>query len=345
MQATLEQARTPRVELTGQVRFAQRLVQKAGEHGLPRQELLSGAGLRDEDLRHPDDRIPHEKIIALWRILVERVPDSALGVRLGETTPLRGLGLVGYTMLHSRSLVQALERLARYAPILSEASALRLRRQDDQLALVVALDPGLRALRRPVDAALAALLSWARELAGREVQAVQISFPYDPLRCAGAHRRFFDAALSWSSSESAIVFRGGDLELPVACADESLGDYLVALAEHVLEGLERGGSWSVGVERALWAALVEGSPSLERTAARLGMSARTLQRRFQERGTSFSDVLGAVRHRMALSLLRDRSIPVYEVAALLGYSEPSTFYRAFRRWQGVTPFAFRRSLG
>ncbi len=83
MQAISEQARTPRLELTGQARFAQRLVQRAGEHGLPRQELLAGAGLRDEDLRHPDDRIPHEKIITLWRILVERVPDPALGVCLG----------------------------------------------------------------------------------------------------------------------------------------------------------------------------------------------------------------------------------------------------------------------
>ena len=75
----------------------------------------------------------------------------------------------------------------------------------------------------------------------------------------------------------------------------------------------------------------------ERVAAALAMSPRTLQRRLREEGTSYADLLDRFRHRMAVALLEDREIAIYEVAYLLGYAEPSTFYRAFRRWTGSSP--------
>ena len=74
------------------------------------------------------------------------------------------------------------------------------------------------------------------------------------------------------------------------------------------------------------------------------MSPRTLQRRLRAERTTFAAVLEGLRRQMAGSLLQDRTLAIYEVAFLLGYSEPSTFFRAFRRWNNTSPLEFRRSV-
>jgi AraC-like DNA-binding protein len=73
------------------------------------------------------------------------------------------------------------------------------------------------------------------------------------------------------------------------------------------------------------------------------MGSRSLQRRLKEEGTSFMTVLDELRHETAVQLLHDRHIAVYEIAFLLGYFDPSTFFRAFRRWEGESPHEYRRS--
>ena len=82
----------------------------------------------------------------------------------------------------------------------------------------------------------------------------------------------------------------------------------------------------------------------EATASRLATSARTLQRRLREEKTSYGELLDSCRRDIAVQLLADRNLAIYEIAFMLGYSEPSTFQRAFRRWEGVSPRVFRRTL-
>jgi AraC-like DNA-binding protein len=129
----------------------------------------------------------------------------------------------------------------------------------------------------------------------------------------------------------------------VVGADVTLGGYLDQLATELLRGLPDPDSFRDRVRRAMWSELSDGPPALTTTAANLAVSPRTLQRRLREEGTSFGQLLDELRREFALRLLRDRKLAVYEVAFLLGYAEPSTFHRAFRRWTGLSPLRFRRS--
>lgn len=94
---------------------------------------------------------------------------------------------------------------------------------------------------------------------------------------------------------------------------------------------------------AIWSVLADGKPSLDRVATALRVSPRTLQRRLAEEGTSLQSEIEDIRKRMGTALLRDRSHSVEDIAFLLGYSEPSAFYRSFKRWTGATPGQFRRT--
>lgn len=99
----------------------------------------------------------------------------------------------------------------------------------------------------------------------------------------------------------------------------------------------------VGRVRATIAKLVrEGRVGAEDVAKALAVSVRTLHRRLEKSGTTFGGLCDEARCSAALAHLRDPKIPIKETASLLGFSEPSTFYRAFRRWTGDTPAHYRR---
>ena len=117
--------------------------------------------------------------------------------------------------------------------------------------------------------------------------------------------------------------------------------YLDELAEIRLESLPKADSYSERVRQVVWPHLSEGLPTLKEIAADLALSGRSLQRRLREEKTSFGEVVDGLRHEKACLMLRDPNLAVYEVGYLLGYSDPSTFHRAFRRWQGTSPARFR----
>jgi AraC-like DNA-binding protein len=91
-------------------------------------------------------------------------------------------------------------------------------------------------------------------------------------------------------------------------------------------------------------ALADGRPTVERIASAVGLTPRTLQRRLAQEGTSVHQEVEAIRKAMAMAMLRDREISIDEIAFLLGYAEPSTLFRLFKRWTGMTPREYRDSI-
>lgn len=109
----------------------------------------------------------------------------------------------------------------------------------------------------------------------------------------------------------------------------------------VLQRLPKGEAAADAVRRCLSGELCNGQPTLEQIAPRLHMSPRTLHRRLDDEGTSFRQVLTDVRRELATRHLKERQLPVSEIAFLLGFSEASAFHGAFKRWTGNAPIAFR----
>jgi len=327
--------------------LARRLVRwlRYGEsHGIDCDEMLSVAGLGEAELRNPDQRVSGAVVWRLSNLLAERLQDPDLGVGIGRTARLApGGGLIGYSVTHSRDLGQALGRLVRYSRLVAGASKLsltdcregrRLRSEEGSL---------LAALRPPLDDALAALIAMCRQITGRDVAPVAVEFPYGRPASVRAHRAHFRSSLIFDQRRAAVVFRRHDLELSLVAADETLSTYLDRLADQELALLATPASLAEQVRRVVWRDLADGAPSLERVAGDLGLGTRTLQRRLREEETTFAAVVDTVRRRMASGLIRSPNLAIYEIAYRLGYSEPSTFYRAFRRWHGRSPEEFRQT--
>ena len=328
---------------TALARFPMFLIEQAEAHGLDRKVVLREAHLTRKDLDDPDARIQARKTIHLWRVVMRELDNVDLGIRFGQAVTARAVGLVGYTLLHSATLGEALERLVRYGSIIDETYPPKLEVIGDRAEYSLEPIPEQRVtLARLADFDLVAHLAVVRELTGVDLVPLEVHFPYlDPPRDLSAHRDFFRCEMFFDQPLIKLVLKKEHLALPVRNADLALGRYLEELADKVLASLVPAGGIAERVERELWIGLKDGRPNLESVAFSIHMSPRTLQRRLRKEDTSFAELLDKFRHRMATALLEDHELAIYEIAFLLGYSEPSTFYRAFRRWTDTSPQEFR----
>lgn len=325
------------------VRVLERVLARAVQEGLDRRTVVEAAGLDDVDFATPEARVPIARLIAMWQVLAKSPLDAGFGVRFGSLARVREFGVVGYAMYYSATLDDALRRLSRFSRILTESVAFRLDAMREH-RIVVQPDRGLELGSPPeTDYRLAAVLAVCREVTGVDVVPVSVTFPYAQPRSTLEHRRWFRCPLRFSQRVTSITFVARDLALPIARRDETLAGYLSEHAEHVLRTMTTGSSFTERVRAAIWSHLGDGRPSLSGIARALAVSPRTLQRHLADEGTSVQEQLDHLRQAMAMATLRDRSIPIDQVAFLLGYGEPSTFYRSFRRWTGKTPEEYRRA--
>ena len=326
------------------VRVVLGVLEQAEALGLDRVGLVRLAGLERIETQDPDARVPVSKQIALWHLIARHAPDPGFGIRLGASLEVRKLGLVGYTMYYSSTLGQALERLVRYSRVVNEALRLTLESRGTHVVLSVSdpydLGPGLQCA---LDSRLAMVVSTAREITGRDIVPVKVTFPLGPPKTLTHHESFFRCPIEFLQPSTSVALRNEDVELPVARADIDLVGYLDDHAESVLRSLVGSGSVTERVRAAVWTALSHRPPTLARVAATLALSPRTLQRQLGSEGTSFSEVVDTIRKEMAAACLGDQSLSIDEIAFLLGYADTASFRRSFKRWTGQTPQRYRRS--
>jgi AraC-like DNA-binding protein len=224
---------------------------------------------------------------------------------------------------------------------LSVAHAVTLETQGEATWVRLDMQPELRAFRLAVDYRLAAVLSACREIAASPIAPLVVQMPYRRPPDVKEYERFFAAPLEYGTLGAALLLRNEDLARPNALADKELTSYLDRLAEQILATVGSERTLRDEVRRVLWSELAEGVPALAGVARTLGMSDRTLQRQLRKEGMSFAALLTELRRDLAPGLLRDGQLAVSEVAFLLGYEDPSAFRRAFHRWFGRSPRAYR----
>lgn len=295
-----------------------------------------------------DARVPLSVLAETWRDLLHHDPDPALGLRVGRRIDVRSLGLVGYLAASSRTLGDALDRVSRYYPLLHEGVDCRLER--DARTTAILLDdrdaPHARA-RHEVDVRLAALLHGCRRITKRNIVPDEVWFPYPRPRRIDQYRRTFRTGrLYFDRAHAAVVLPNAALAHPLSSADDTLAFYLERVAADALTGLGAGasGPFAAAVTDAIARILPTETPTIATVGALLGLRPRTVQHRLRSEATSFARILDDVRRAQAEHLLRVGHATIEDIAARLGYSEPSTLYRAFRRWRGTTPATFRATL-
>src|SRR4051812_25641680 len=282
----------PATTRTVLARVVKRMVDHAVTEGLDRDALIEASGLGGIDLSDGDARVPVSAQVALWRLLAKGISDPGFGVRMGASFEVREAGLLGYLMVYSASLGEALDRLVRYSHVLNDAVQVDLDRPKPGQVAIVQSHPELGiGLPLAVDYRLSAVLSVCRQITGVDIVPAEVCFAYPQRTSTIEHAQFFRCPLRFDQPDSRIVLAHRDLQLAIRHGDEVLAEYLSEHAERTLQRLVHHASHAESsiterVRSAVWNTLSDGRPTLQRIASVLDVPPRTLQRRLAEEGTS-----------------------------------------------------------
>jgi AraC-like DNA-binding protein len=304
--------------------------------------LVRRFGLPADVEEHVDTLITAGDFGRLLEAASGELDDPFIALRLPVELEPRRYGLGELAMRASPTVREALLRMVRYAPLENERLVFEKEERGQEVALTCHVAGHPRGLTRHVhEYALASVLTHARLLTGLQVVPRSVWFLHarpklvDPL-----HRFFGTEEIDFGRAENGLLLDVAWMEARLTTADPRL----LATAEHLADSALRARApardFIATVASRIEEALGSGA-SAEDIAARLHMSKRTLQRRLQEEGLSYQELVDRVRAEQARSLVGDEGLELADVAFRLGFSDVSSFSRSFRRWTGVSPGRYR----
>jgi AraC-like DNA-binding protein len=298
------------------------------------------------ELADPLTRVRHAAFVGLVQQLEKRVDFPGLGLRAGAGLEVNELGVFGHALQSCATLRAAIAWAGRYVRLVHGALECQLF-EDGRLArLELRVIDHLPQPALLNDFLLAAALTIARQLTGLCPEVHELHFKHTSAADPLAYKRAFGrAVLRFGERRNAVVFPRACLDCPSVLAHPVLMRACEAQADALLEDLYRSEGTRGRVRQLLHARLNQAQPSFDEIAEELALNRSTLRARLRAEGTTYTELLQEVRFGMAEHYLTDLRLGMAEISALVGFSQVSTFYRAFRRWlPNTTPREFRERL-
>lgn len=298
-------------------------------------ETLETAGIDPAVFEDPEGRVPAAAALKLWDEAARITADPHLGLHVAEDHH-EALGVFEYALRAADTLGDAWRRGCRYFKLMHPDTEPELVDVGGTTVMLRFNMPSILPRYIP-DQIMASFLLRGREATGRDWSPDRVLFTYPEPDDTGELRRIFRSNLRFRAETNALVLQRELLDLHQRTADAGLSVILAQYAEELIGRLPDTEDVVSRVQRRISRELSNGDPGVEGVARALGMSQRTLHRRLREHETSYREILEELRYDLAMRHLEARTLSVGEIAFLLGYSETSTFHRAFKRWSGCSP--------
>lgn len=317
------------------------MIRVGQEKGISASELLINTGISSDQLSDPSARLTYQQMLLLADNLMKKYPEETLGLDLGKAININQFGMLGYAILSCADLRSAIRLGIKYHTLVDPAFTFELIEQGETTAVRltshIPFEPMYRLL---CDVFVGIFVTLARFLTGRDVCAREIHVNHPAPSYVPAYEELARCPVLFDQPRTELIIDTELLNTPLAMADSATA----AMAEaQCAEILARMGP-KEGVVAKVRRILLRNPgtfPPVDVVASQLATSTRTLSRSLQDVGTSYQRILDEVRKEMAIEYLRNSNLPIEELAALVGYSDPSNFRKAFRRWTQHAPSYYR----
>lgn len=312
--------------------------------------LLTSLGIDETVLKKPDERIPLEYFARIESEAERIVGDPCFGLHMGEFVEAGSWSVLGYMMMNCRNLGEAIEKSAKYCRVIGNLIEGRSSLQKGMVRVVLVAPSGAPIpSRHSFDCTLSSLITMMRNLTGANITPLQVGFSYpepEP-ESRREYERIFRCPLVFGEAETSITMDTALSKTPILYANAGLLERIEGYAREFLSGLDERDyathATSSVVARLILAKLAEDSLSIRSVARDMAMSVRTLQNRLEEDGIRFGELVSDLRLSQAKKYLHE-NFSVEEITCLLGFSEPSVFRKAFKKWTGMTPGDYRKAV-
>ncbi|MCO6478754.1 MAG: AraC family transcriptional regulator [Phaeodactylibacter sp.] len=316
----------------------------AVRRGAALESVCQAIGLSPEALENPEAIARLDQCIKAWEQALYYTGDPFLGLHLGEATSPGLVGMVGYFMESSPGLCTAFRNLVEFKKLFDSASSW-VEERGEAFFYHMEPDPLWKELspetaRHVFDHGLSAILNFIKLLTGKAIYPVLVVSPFPRPEDTREYLRVLKTEPLFNQDGAFIEFRLRDIQAPLIGHNPVLNSIFKSLLEEAL-AKANASSFSNEVRRVILQKFGSSIPQLPQVAELLHITPRTLQRRLKEEGATFQRIVDSVKSELAIGLLQKPGLTVSEIAWKLGYVEPNVFRRAFRKWTGKSPRAYR----
>ncbi len=314
--------------------------------GLDPRPIFQTAGINDDEFSDPHLRVKTDKLSRLWNEITTASGDEAISLAACNAPRPAMLDLLTYTMMTAPTVEVALQRFVRYIRVISDATTFSLEPDTatggQWLRLVIA-GGDLPVPRQRCEFILITILNICRWIASGPINPIATELSFEEPGSTQAHIRVFGGQLRFHAERSGLLISAADLSMPLPASNAKLSELHERFAVEFIDRMDQS-STIQRVRELIARTLPDGDPPRSAAAAALCISERTLQRRLQDEGTSYQDLVDATRRDLAREYLAKDQMALGQIAFLLGFADQSAFTRAFQRWHGTSPKQFRKQV-
>ncbi|WP_019528090.1 AraC-like transcriptional regulator QhpR [Dasania marina] len=312
--------------------------------GVDVDQFLTQLSLQKYSLTQPDTILP----MATFQMMMEEAArftgDENIGLHYYENIELQDLGVLGYAQMNSKSIRDALNIITRYYKLFQSDNEMLLSENNGNIHLSYRiLSKKIIPSRQDSEMTIMAFVATISALLGKPWRPIEVHLQHPQPTDISEHQRLLCNKIFFSSPTNKIVFDSSLLDTAIAGADLKLSSSLEDALEQLLSFKipAPNDQWLHEVQDAIIESLSNGPPNINEIAEKFHMSGRTLQRRLEKYDLSFKEMLEQIRLQIATNFLEATDLSLLDIAFMLGYSELSSFTRAFRRWTNHPPLEFR----
>jgi AraC-like DNA-binding protein len=335
-----------RQESTLSMRIVRGLVEAVEQEGLPRVELLQAAQLEAADLDCEEACVPRTEVYRLCELALDLTRDPAFGLHWAERLCGSTFNPVSHLVAHSATLRQGFESLHKFHRLLSDQTSFQVTEHNDKVIVQYfgATGASCRMQRFASEMLVLGIVRLIRSF-GAGARPESVSFEYPMPEYHAEYCRLLELTPRFEQPFTGVVFDRALMNMVSLHKDEDVHDALRVIAERRILRLTQHTPFMLRVRDLLVEQAATHELDMNSVARTLGFSTRSLRRRLVAEGSSYKAIVKEALAIIAKQYLRDRRLTIQETAYEMGFADTSTFHRAFKRWTGTTPSAYREARG
>ncbi|MDX1692521.1 MAG: AraC family transcriptional regulator [Ketobacteraceae bacterium] len=318
------------------------LLIRAEQAGMDPLQLLASRDIPPSLVQEPNARIASEHYVSIAHDIMSRVRDEFLLLGGVRRTPAGAFAMMTHSVIHCRTLKRALLMATRFYNLFLDDLQFRVSRQADQVQIAVRWrDPATDWDHGTTDGCLVLIHRFFSWLCGQRISLTEVRLSLPVPENSDEYHTLFRCPLQFNQPIDALVFPAKLLDLPVMQTETSLKAFLREAPGNLIVIPDNDNSVTAQVRSLIGKDFSQEFPDFESVARAFNTTPQTLRRRLKQENSSYQEIKDTMRRDAAIYYLSRSRYTINEIAELMGFSEPSTFHRAFKKWTGLTPGNYR----
>ncbi len=287
-------------------------------------------------LLNPEARIDEKKVIALWQYLTDHCEIPHFALLVGQQINPQAKGLLASWVSQCATLGEALQVFAQHIALMNPSEQWQINTQGNLVCLSFHFSKDKNYPACAIERSMSALIAWGQVLAMEKINIEFASFTFSQPNHLDYYGELFGDKLKFNTTANTLLFKTSVLERPIYSSNHYLKEMVKEKALSILNAWQAGAPLSQHILQLIQINLPKQKACIEILCDELSISRQTLYRKLQEEGTDFKTLHTQARKELALKLLIENSHNMASISQALGFKETSSFYKAFKRWFGVS---------